>query len=90
MKSRPRRTLGTHMSATTQQLYDRTCDAINALLVALSDHTVQEYQLPDGRRIRRAEFAQTLTSLQSLRSTLARELAAATRSRVSLGRFRRR
>lgn len=77
------------MSTTASQLYSQTSDAISALLVALSDHTVQEYQLPDGRRIRRAEFANTLTSLQSLRAALARELAAASRSRVTLGRFRR-
>jgi hypothetical protein len=77
------------MSTTTQQLYSQTSDAISALLVALADHTVQEYQLPDGRRIRRAEFANTLTSLQSLRAALARELAAASRNRVTLGRFRR-
>ena len=77
------------MSVTTSQLYSQTSDAISALLVALTDHTVQEYQLPDGRRIRRAEFGNTLTSLQSLRAALARELAAASRSRVTLGRFRR-
>lgn len=77
------------MSTTTHQLYTQTSDAISALLVALSDHTVQEYQLPDGRRIRRAEFANTLASLQSLRAALARELAAASRRRVTLGRFRR-
>ena len=77
------------MSVTTSQLYSQTSDAISALLVALADHTVQEYQLPDGRRIRRAEFSNTLTSLQSLRAALARELAAASRGRVTLGRFRR-
>lgn len=78
------------MATSTQTLYDRTSDAIGGLLTALTDHTVQEYQMPDGRRVRRAEFATTLQSLQALRAALAQELAGANRSRVALGRFNRR
>lgn len=75
------------MSAST--LLTQTEAAISGLLVALADVNCEEYQMPDGRKVRRAAFAQTLTALQALRTQLNREVARTTRSRVSLGRIRR-
>lgn len=77
----------TGMSAST--LLTQTEAAISGLLTALADVNCEEYQMPDGRKVRRAAFAQTLTALQSLRTTLQREVSRVTRSRVSLGRIRR-
>jgi hypothetical protein len=74
---------------TASELLTQTESAIAALLVALADSACQEYQLPDGRRVRRAEFAQTLTALQNLRDVLRREVNAGTRSPVRVGRFGR-
>lgn len=75
------------MSAST--LLTQTEAAISGLLVALADVNCEEYQMPDGRKVRRAAFAQTLTALQGLRTALNREVSRTTRSRVSLGRIRR-
>jgi hypothetical protein len=77
------------MAVTAQTLLDQTDDAISALLVALADVNVQEYQMPDGRRLRRAEFATTLDALNRVRSTLQRQVALTSRPRVTLGRLSR-
>lgn len=73
-----------------QTLLDSTNAAIAALLTALTDVNCQEYQLPDGRRVRRAEFATTIDALQRLRKTLQGEISATSRPRVTLGRLARR
>ena len=75
------------MSAST--LLTQTEAAISGLLTALADANCEEYQMPDGRKLRRAAFAQTLTALQDLRSKLQLEVSRTSRSRVSLGRIRR-
>jgi hypothetical protein len=72
--------------ATPSQLLDSTNAAIAGLLESLANANCQEYQLPDGRRVRRAEFATTLDALQRLRSVLNREVALQQRGgRVRLG-----
>jgi hypothetical protein len=72
--------------ATPSQLLDSTNAAIAGLLESLANVNCQEYQLPDGRRVRRAEFATTLDALQRLRSVLNREVALQQRGgRVRLG-----
>jgi hypothetical protein len=72
--------------ATPTQLLDSTNAAIAGLLESLANTNCQEYQLPDGRRVRRAEFATTLDALQRLRSVLNREVALQQRGgRVRLG-----
>lgn len=80
-----------HLMATASQLLDSTNAAIAGLLASLADTACQEYQLPDGRRVRRAEFATTLTALQTLRAALNREVALQNRGgKVRLGRIVRR
>jgi len=72
--------------ATPSQLLDSTNAAIAGLLESLANVNCQEYQLPDGRRVRRAEFATTLDALQRLRSMLNREVALQQRGgKVRLG-----
>jgi hypothetical protein len=72
--------------ATASDLLDSTNTAIAGLLQSLADTACQEYQLPDGRRVRRAEFATTLAALQQLRSVLNREVALQQRGgKVRLG-----
>jgi hypothetical protein len=72
--------------ATASQLLDSTNAAIAGLLESLANVNCQEYQLPDGRRVRRAEFATTLDALQRLRSMLNREVALQQRGgKVRLG-----
>jgi hypothetical protein len=72
--------------ATPSQLLDSTNAAIAGLLESLANVNCQEYQLPDGRRVRRAEFATTLDALQRLRSVLNREVALQQRGgKVRLG-----
>jgi len=72
--------------ATASQLLDSTNAAIAGLLESLANVNCQEYQLPDGRRVRRAEFATTLDALQRLRSVLNREVALQQRGgKVRLG-----
>lgn len=77
--------------ATPAELLDQTNAAISGLLTSLADAACQEYQLPDGRRVRRAEFSTTLDSLQRLRAVLQREVALSQRGgKVRLGRIVRR
>ena len=77
--------------STPADLLDQTNAAISGLLTSLADANCQEYQLPDGRRVRRAEFATTLTALQNLRAALGREVALQQRGgKVRLGRVVRR
>ena len=78
------------MSTSAQTLLDKTSDAISALLTSLADVNCQEYQMPDGRRVRRAEFATTLDALQRARAQLQREVTLTSRPRVTLGRIKRR
>lgn len=79
------------MSITASDLLDQTNTAISGLLTSLADTACQEYQLPDGRRVRRAEFATTLAALQQLRTMLNREVALQQRGgKVRLGRVVRR
>ena len=78
------------MAVSAQTLLDRTDDAISALLVALADVNCQEYQMPDGRRVRRAEFSTTLDALNRTRTMLMRQVVQTSRPRVTLGRTSRR
>lgn len=79
------------MPPTPTELLDETNTAISGLLTSLADTACQEYQLPDGRRVRRAEFATTLTALQQLRTVLNREVALQQRGgKIRLGRVVRR
>jgi hypothetical protein len=76
---------------TPADLLDQTNAAISGLLTSLANANCQEYQLPDGRRVRRAEFATTLTSLQTLRAALGREVSLQQRGgKIRLGRVVRR
>ena len=77
--------------ATASDLLTQTEAAISGLLVSIATANCQEYQLPDGRRVRRAEFATTLTALQQLRAGLQREVALQQRGgKIRLGRIVRR
>ena len=78
-------------SMSASDLLTQTEAAISGLLTSLADANCQEYRLPDGRSVRRAEFATTLTSLQQLRQVLQREVALQQRGgKVRLGRIVRR
>jgi hypothetical protein len=84
--------MGDHIdSMSASDLLTQTEAAISGLLSSLADANCQEYRLPDGRSVRRAEFATTLTSLQQLRQVLQREVALQQRGgKVRLGRIVRR
>jgi hypothetical protein len=72
--------------ATPTELLDSTNAAIAGLLASLADTACEEYQMPDGRRVRRAEFATTLSALQVLRRALNVEVALQQRGgKVRLG-----
>lgn len=89
--SRTRRQAGTLRDmATPAELLEQTNNAISALLSALTNVNCQEYQMPDGRRVRRAEFGTTLDTLRRVRSELQKEVAAISTPRVTLGRLTRR
>lgn len=77
------------MAVSASELLSQTENAISALLVALADANVQEYQLPDGRRVRRVEFGIALDSLRCARTELQREVAYATRSPIRVGKLGR-
>jgi len=64
-------------------------NAYSALLVALADVNVQEYQMPDGRKVVRADFPSTLNALGSARDRLRQEVARANRGTIRLGRLSR-
>ncbi len=74
--------------ATAQSLLTLTDNAITALLVAMADPGVQEYQI-GNRRVRRAEFSTTLLQLRQTRTELQREVARANTSPVRLATFGR-
>ena len=66
------------------ELLAQTDAAIAALLAAQADDRVVEYQLHDGRRVRRAEFAPTLRELRALRAALRAEVARQRRAPAGL------
>lgn len=78
------------MSVPAQTLLDNVEAAINGLLLALADCNVQEYQLPDGRKVQRVEFATSLTALRAARIELKREVAFKSASPIRLGKIGRR
>jgi hypothetical protein len=78
------------MSIDVQTLLDQTEAAISGLLLALADCNVQEYALPDGRKIQRVEFATSLKALQDARSVFKREISFQSGSRVRVGKLGRR
>lgn len=77
------------MAVAASTLLSQTEDAISGLLTALADANVQEYQLPDGRRVRRVEFALALDALRRARTELRTEVAYATRSPIRVGKLGR-
>ncbi len=62
------------MSVSTATLLSKIEDAIAALLDAIADHTVEEYQI-GNRRVRRVDFAKTLEVLMKRRDILAAKSA---------------
>jgi hypothetical protein len=78
------------MSIPAQTLLDNTEAAINGLLVALADCNVQEYQLPDGRKLQRVDFGASLTALRAARTELKREVARKSNSPIRVGKLSRR
>ena len=77
------------MAVAVSTLVDQVEDAISGLLTALTAANVLEYQMPDGRRIKRHEFQTTLDSLMKARTTLRIQLAAQTRSPIRVGKLGR-
>ena len=77
------------MSVDAQTLLDQTEAAISALLQSLANVNVQDYTLPNGQRIIRADFQRTLDSLFKSRDSLRVQIAAKTRSPIRLGRIGR-
>lgn len=78
------------MSQSYATLLSKTEDAIAALLDAIADPMVEEYQI-GSRRVRRPAFAQTLLALEKTRETYKRLLNRSTSSplrAVKLGRPR--
>lgn len=55
-----------------QSLLTKIETAIEGLVDALADSNIQEYQLHDGRRVRRYDFSTTLDSLMRQRIHLER------------------
>lgn len=78
------------MSVDPQTLLDNVEAAINGLLTALADCNVQEYQLPDGRKVQRVEFATSLNALRTARTELKREVGRKATSPVRIGKLGRR
>ena len=76
------------MSQTPAQLLAKTEDAIAALLDAIGDPMVEEYQI-GNRRVRRPDFARTLESLEKARATYKRIVNRSTRSPMRLASLRR-
>ena len=81
---------GVPMSVDPQTLLDNVETAINSLLVALADANVQEYQLPDGRKLQRVDFATSLDALREARRQLKQEISYSNGSRVRVGKLGRR
>jgi len=52
--------------------------AITSLISAISDDTMQEYELPGGRRYKRAEFGSLLNALQKREEWIQSKIDAAT------------
>lgn len=75
------------MSVSAATLLSQTEDAISALLQAIANVNVQEYEGADGRRIKRADFPATLRALQASRNLLASEANATTRKRFSFAKL---
>jgi len=78
------------MSIDVQTLLDNTEAAINGLLTALADCNVQEYSLPDGRKLQRVDFAASLAALRETRTELKREVARKSSSPIRIGKLGRR
>lgn len=76
------------MATTVSQRLTQTQDAISALLTAISDSNVQEYDI-NGRRVKRAEFGRTLDSLRQLESHYLLLAARQNRQSVSVVKFGR-
>ena len=77
------------MALDPQTLLDNTDTAINGLLSILADTAIQEYQLPDGRRIQRAQFGATIDSLMHARAMLMRQISNRNGSRLRVGKLGR-
>lgn len=77
------------MSVSAADLLSQTENAISGLLVALANVNVEEYEMSDGRRVRRADFPRTLTALRLARAELAREAASGSRHRFTLAKLGR-
>ena len=77
------------MSVDLSTLLSQTEDAISGLLTALAAANCQEYQLPDGRRIKRVEFATALDALRQTRKELRIELRQTTTSPIRVGKLGR-
>lgn len=73
------------MAISTSARIDEIDAAISALLDAMTDTSgVEEYQLPSGVRVRRANFGTTVSRLQEIRDRLARSVSSRT-GRVRVG-----
>ena len=79
------------MSISAATLLSQTQAAISSLLVAIANVNVQEYWTSDGRKVTRADFARTLTSLEELEKIYIRRAAveAGQRPRFLVGRIGR-
>ncbi len=72
--------------ATSQQLLDKIDTAIENLLDALDDDSVQEYSF-GGRMYKRAEFGKTLDSLFKQRDMLSKQVARSNSSPVRVAKL---
>lgn len=77
------------MSVSAATLLSQTENAISALLLAIANVNVQEYEGSDGRIIKRADFGRTLTALRIARTELQKEDGAANRPRFMLAKLGR-
>ena len=77
------------MAVSAAELLSQTENAISGLLTALANANVQEYQMPDGRRVRRVEFSLALDALRRARTELKTEVAYATRSPIRVAKLGR-
>lgn len=76
------------MALDPSTLLDQIETAITGLTAAIASG-VQEYQLPDGRKINRGDFAGQLTALFETRRLLKREVSAASGNRIRVGKVGR-
>lgn len=79
------------MSVSATDLLSQVENALSGLLVALANVNVQEYQMADGRQVKRADFPRTIKELRAARNQLQLEVAAQAglRPRTTLVTLRR-